>query len=163
MQLEIKNLKVSEFMSEETLCFECTLYIDGQSRMIVSNRGHGGCDDHRPSKKSISNDEMNKDLDNLYAYCKTLPPRQTDFGEIEVSLDILVSELVEDYEIKRLLKKDLKKKVCLVKDDKFYSLKEKPTARLIQIVRDTQEPEGYTVLNSLPFNEAFPIYKRTFS
>ena len=110
MKLEIKNLKTCEFACEETLCFEATLYIDGESRIIVSNQGHGGCDDHRPSKKSISYKEMNKDLEKLYAYCKSLPPRQTDFGEVEVSLDILVSELVEKYEITKELKKDLRKR-----------------------------------------------------
>lgn len=167
MKLEIKNLNVCDFASEETLCFQCTLYIDGQSRMIVSNRGHGGCDEYRPSKKSISNNELNEDLKKLEIFCKSLPKIPAKLNDQDLELDVclegLVQDLIEDYEIKRLLKKDLKNKVCLVKDDKFYSLKEKPTARFIQIVRDTQEPEGFTVLNSLPFNEAFPIYKRTFS
>ena len=63
MKLEIKNLKVCDFRSEETLCFEATLYINGQSRIIVSNDGRGGCDDHRPSKKSISHKEMYQDLE----------------------------------------------------------------------------------------------------
>ena len=167
MKLEIKNLNVCEFASEETLCFQCTLYMDGQSRMIVSNRGHGGCDEYRPSKKSISNDELNQDLKKLETYCKSLPKIPAKLNgqdlELDVCLESLVQDLIEDYEIKRLLKKKLKKKICLVLDNDLYVIEDNPTARLIQNTRDIYEPVGYTVLNSLPFNEAFPIYKRTFS
>lgn len=40
--LTIKNLKFAEFASEETLCFEATLYVDGKSVGHVRNAGKGG-------------------------------------------------------------------------------------------------------------------------
>ena len=41
-EFTIKNLKFAEFASEETLCFEATLYVDGKSVGRVSNDGRGG-------------------------------------------------------------------------------------------------------------------------
>ena len=42
--IEIKNLKVAEFASEETTCYEATVYVDGARFCIGSNQGHGGDD-----------------------------------------------------------------------------------------------------------------------
>jgi hypothetical protein len=42
MRLELKNLKVHDDMSEETLCFSATLYVDGKKVATVKNEGHGG-------------------------------------------------------------------------------------------------------------------------
>lgn len=40
--LTVKNLKVAEFASEETLCFEATIYVDGKPFCRASNEGRGG-------------------------------------------------------------------------------------------------------------------------
>lgn len=40
--LSVKNVKCAEFASEETMCFEATLYVDGKSVGRVSNDGRGG-------------------------------------------------------------------------------------------------------------------------
>jgi hypothetical protein len=42
MEVTLKNLKVHKDMSEETLCFSASIYIDGKKSGRVSNRGHGG-------------------------------------------------------------------------------------------------------------------------
>ena len=44
MKITVKNVKVAEFASEETLCFEATVYIDGVRAFTAHNDGHGGCD-----------------------------------------------------------------------------------------------------------------------
>lgn len=41
---EVKNVQVIESMSEETLCFEASLYLDGRKIGHASNHGHGGPD-----------------------------------------------------------------------------------------------------------------------
>lgn len=40
----LKNLKYAAFASEETHCFEATVYVDGKRFCIASNEGHGGPD-----------------------------------------------------------------------------------------------------------------------
>ena len=42
--VELKNFKHSEFASQETNCYEASLYYKGKRIAVVSNDGHGGCD-----------------------------------------------------------------------------------------------------------------------
>lgn len=41
-KLELKAFKCAQFASEETLCFEANLYVDGKKICRVNNDGHGG-------------------------------------------------------------------------------------------------------------------------
>ena len=45
-KIELKNLKTAEFASEETHCYEATVYLDGKRFCIASNQGHGGGDSY---------------------------------------------------------------------------------------------------------------------
>lgn len=45
-RVELKNLKFAEFASEETNCYEATVYVDGKRFCIASNQGHGGPDSY---------------------------------------------------------------------------------------------------------------------
>ena len=44
MKLELKNIKHTERASEETHCYQASLYVNGKPVAIVSNDGHGGPD-----------------------------------------------------------------------------------------------------------------------
>lgn len=43
MEITLKNLKVIKCMSEETTCFQATVYVDGKKAGTAQNDGHGGC------------------------------------------------------------------------------------------------------------------------
>lgn len=43
MRLELKNVKINEAFSEETLMFMADLFVDGKKVAYASNDGHGGC------------------------------------------------------------------------------------------------------------------------
>ena len=43
MEIKLKNLKVIKCMSEETTCFQATVYVDGKKAGTAQNDGHGGC------------------------------------------------------------------------------------------------------------------------
>lgn len=45
MEITIKKLKVIKAMSEETLCFTATVYVDGKKAGTAQNRGFGGMTD----------------------------------------------------------------------------------------------------------------------
>ena len=45
MKITLKNVKHYESMSEETDCFEASLYVDGKKVGRVSNRGTGSYKD----------------------------------------------------------------------------------------------------------------------
>ena len=46
MKITLKNVKVHRDLSEETLCFSASIYLDGKKAGTVSNRGCGGCNVH---------------------------------------------------------------------------------------------------------------------
>jgi len=43
--IELRGIKRTAWASEETHCYQATLYVDGEKWGTVSNQGHGGCDD----------------------------------------------------------------------------------------------------------------------
>ncbi len=55
--ITLKNLKVAEFASEETVCFQATVYVDGKRFCIASNEGHGGPDRYDPLTRDGNIDE----------------------------------------------------------------------------------------------------------
>ena len=66
MKIELRNIKYSDFASEETACYQATIYIDGKKVGEVSNSGKGGCDNIYPYE-----------VENMInRYAKTLPVRK---------------------------------------------------------------------------------------
>ena len=53
MKIELKNIKYAKFASEETHCYEATVYFEGKRTGTVKNDGHGGCDYQYPSDKAV--------------------------------------------------------------------------------------------------------------
>lgn len=46
----LKNVQYADFASQETACYSATAYVDGKRFCLVSNAGHGGCDEQNPLK-----------------------------------------------------------------------------------------------------------------
>ena len=46
MKITLKNVKVHRDLSEETLWFSASIYLDGKKAGTVSNRGCGGCNEY---------------------------------------------------------------------------------------------------------------------
>ena len=101
MKVAVKNVKIVEQMSEETMCFTATLYLDGKRVGIVSNRGCGGC--HRY-------DVGREDMQRLADYAKSLPKRKGTLGgelfTFPVDPDTLVDDAITTFEHNRLSKKN---------------------------------------------------------
>lgn len=84
MEIAIKNVKHAVFMSQETECFEASVYINGKKAGTVSNAGHGGCNDYHPW-----------DLyQTLQAHCDTIPP---DMAGYRVTPDEIIGNLFETW------------------------------------------------------------------
>lgn len=104
MNIELKNIKYSEAMSEETLAFIANLYIDGKRAGTAKNDGHGGnthySGDHKEGWELIRQAE---------AYTKSLPDKhypKDDYMEafsIPMNLEHYIDDLLNDY----LQKKEL--------------------------------------------------------
>lgn len=122
-KLELKAVKVYNSMSEETTCFEASLYLDGKKLGKVMNRGNGG--DHEYHFDA----SQQKLLDD---YAKAQPMYQwsdgTEFVTIEdgksttsewshQDAEMVVSNLLEQYLNEKDLAKELNKGVMLMEKE----------------------------------------------
>jgi hypothetical protein len=109
MKIELKNVKIAAFMSEETTAFTATVYVDGKKAFEAYNHGQGGPTGYHPFPGG--EDLLRK----AEAYAETLPPVDTDFkwfGEpIPYNLEWLIEDLLtaheEEKRIRRLCRKSM--------------------------------------------------------
>jgi len=119
MNIQLKNIKHSEFASHETHCFQATIYIDGKKVGTVENDGQGGCDNVHPHAVA--------ELINEWA--KTLPPKVCNFIDPKTNescvmpqdCEIICNDLLNQYLTQRSLKRLCAKKVLFRKPNETYS------------------------------------------
>ena len=164
MNIELKNVKHYESMSEETYCFEASLYVDGERVGAVSNRGIGGCHDYDFDRKTETK---------LNEWCKANLPKWSMFDDEEYDTDLelhifnLVTEFLDSKHLKSLLNK-----AVMVMDDrckageafewKFSKYKGRSKADVVRgvmnVVNKREEFVNPVVLNALSFKDAKSIY-----
>ena len=142
MKFEIKNVKVAEFASEETFCFEASLYVDGARFCVVSNDGHGGPDNYYPVK-GATNRDLYREIERINS-------------ELDKTLESVVADLVAEYLIDKDIRRTMKRIAYTKGDGMVYALpaKYKPTeANLAAVKRASWWMPGYTILNEQPMEE----------
>jgi len=160
MKIELKNIKHSEFASQETHCFQATIYIDGKKVGIVENQGHGGCDSVHPHQVAQQIDD----------YAKTLPKTVCDFidpetgkpAEIEQCHETIFGEIVNTWLVAKDLKRAMSKRVLYLKDGGVYQGKAMASDALKRYLSEPKLGTQYqdrTILNLLPFDQALTIYR----
>ena len=165
MKLELKNIKHTEWASEETHCYQASLYVDGKPVAIVSNDGHGGCDrdyDH-PNFKG----DYRATMKSVHDYFKTLP--KTDPCEwmpdgMEQQLEYWCADQVNNFLVSRELKKELKKQVLFQRqgEEGLFVTKYNHPVTDGDWVKDPRSAQyGRRVLNDMPFADALVIWKET--
>ena len=164
MKLELKNIKHTAWASEETHCYQASLYVNGIAVALVSNDGHGGCDrDYaHPKFKGNYRDTMHK----IHEYFASLPktnPCDIFPDGIEQSLEIWCCDQVNAWLSARELKKKLKSHVLfqLKYKDGVFQTKFHPTVTNGEWVINKQSGETRRILNDLPFADALAIWKET--
>ena len=151
MKLSLKNIKHTAWASEETHCYQASLYVDGKPVATVSNDGRGGADryyDHPNcvySGRSAWCDKMQE----VHEYFKSLP----NTHGMEQCLEFWCADQVNDWLTARELKKKLKKEFLFQFADKVGVFAHKTRPSLIA--------DKATILNDLPFDEALAIWKET--
>jgi len=157
MKVELKNVKHAAWNSQETACFSAKVYIDGRCAGTVSNDGHGGPDDYAPWELR----------DRLTEWAKTLPPFKSPFSDdpepmsahnAETAIGDLLDAFLAAHDFKRLIAKA----VVLVKTDgKIYTMNVKRWTSFEQAVAFVSaKPDVRHVLNTMPYDEAFEVYRK---
>lgn len=160
MNITLKNIKYSAFASQETHCFEATIYINNKRFCIVHNQGHGGCDDYLAVDNCQHEfdgklwEEVNR-INNILGK-ETLPSEFSSEG-LPNDLEIAVCDLVNEWHENKDIKKALRR-ICYLDDDgvvNHFNAKLKPTAHNIVRVRNQDWFKStFIILNELAFNDA---------
>ena len=157
MKIELKNIKHAEFASEETHCFEASVYIDGKRAGTVENDGRGGCNTYHPYQIEEA----------INAYAKTLPAKRWKLNDQEFDVhpdaDTLISDLLVEHLYARDLKRALSKRVLFVgKDGALRETKAMPKDKLAGLLTHPDLPaklDSNIILNFMPFTLALQTYR----
>lgn len=119
MKVELKNLKIYEGMSEETIAFTADVSLNGKKVAYAKNDGHGGCTFYHTY--DIANKPIVLEAE---AYFKGLPAKKVTYGErtldipksFESAIDDIVYAKYNEKENKKAeakLKKNMSKGLCV--------------------------------------------------
>jgi hypothetical protein len=94
MNIQLKKVHINRRFSRESIQFTADLYINGILVGIAENHGNGGCTYYGCLyEASTIQRQLLKDA---IEYCKNLPKKVTEYGEIDMSLDYLIDEIISD-------------------------------------------------------------------
>ena len=113
MKLELKNVKINEAFSEETLMFKADLFVDGNKVGYANNDGRGGCTFYN------AYENQREALAKAEAFALALPSTITNFGG-------------KDYEFKSSLESWIDDAVHKIHNDKANAKAEKKIQKLME-------------------------------
>ncbi len=153
MKIELKNIKYAAFASEETHCFEATIYVDGKKVGNVRNDGKGGSDWFDPPGCERPIDD----------YAKTLPKYEAWGMTMEHSAEEIIGDLVNAWLVEKDVRRLVSKRIVwtttkgeilntkAVKPDVLAAWLAKPDVK-------TKLRDCAIILNNIPIEEAVAIF-----
>lgn len=156
--IELKNIKHTAWASQETHCYQATLYVDGERWGTVSNQGHGGPDDFHG--------ENGRGYDDIKALnariAETYPPyTYGDGASLTQDLEIVCGDLVNEWLREREFTKAMKSKVLFTKPDTqgiWQVAVKKPQTQWMVLDSMKAKYPTYTYLADLPIDQAKALY-----
>jgi len=166
-KIEMKNISYYKRGSEETPCYNATVYINGKKAVEVSNDGHGGSDRQHTYPQCAFN------LREINDWCiNTFGKSTWEYGGKTYSTDLDLEHYCHDELYNWLdakeLKKELKKNyVCVekdkMKDEEFlvtWKRKGNHTDDYFKNFLKTDYPHMVEkCLNFMPFDQALKLFK----
>ena len=167
--LEVKNLSHYARGSEETPCYNATVYINGKKAIEISNDGHGGMDrqdsypevlDFHPTKRivTLANEWCVKKFGQ--ESFKYMSGGEEETCTYDIDLEHYCHKVLYDWLDTKSLKKDMKAKYLFVEKGQLMAYK--------RIANDTETSfkhffeknhPNQKCLNFLPFDDALKLYK----
>lgn len=161
MKIELKNIKYAEFASQETHCFEASVYIDGKRIGTVENDGRGGCHGYHPRTL----------WQTMNAHAETMPSTiwKIDGNEIELKADpdTIIDDLLVEYLYSRDLKRAMSKRIVFVREDgvlrESVGLKKDDMQKLLSDPALPTKLNANKILNLMPFDAALLTYRKALN
>ena len=162
-KLELKNIEYYKRGSEETPCYNATVYVNGKKAVEVSNDGHGGSDRQfaYPQFMEEWDSHMVNFLQTLDQYCvKTFGTKKYEWGEVEIDLEHWCQDRLYDHLEQKKLKTDMRTKfICVDKaKNELYAYKKRGFSD-VQFQSHMKKNHSQDVcLNFLEFDLAWKLY-----
>lgn len=121
--VELKNVKTSKFASEETICFEASVYVDGVKVGVVSNDGRGGCNMWSPWSAEAQ----------VKAIALAMPKYKNETFEVA---DQLVNDLLMRIDVEKEVKRKMKDRMYFIKNNELYTTVKLTPAQIQKINMD---------------------------
>lgn len=166
LTIELRSVHYSERFSEETACFDAVIWIDGTRAGRVRNDGRGGCHFYEPYDLQ----------DRLEAHAKTQPPVETQMDDpqnpgqkrkFDMDADLLISGLLDDWLIRRDVKRDVARKIVFERDGKLLEIVPKPGQLALWLQESNREKllaatrtTADLIVNLMPMENAVALYRR---
>ena len=167
--ITLKNIKFSAWASEETHCFQATIYMDGERAMKVSNEGHGGPNQYYHTSGQSHQEFMEQfnraiGIGTDYVRCKESKEEWEEWinelaGTSEL-LDWLVNDLMNEHFILKEMRTKMKKTTFYYnpKEKAIFLFKHKPTPEALDYFR--KKNPDVLFLNELPEAEACYYWRK---
>ena len=164
--LEVKNISHYARGSEETPCYNATVYINGKKAIEISNDGRGGCDmqhQYDGFEHGIVQQAnewcVKKFGQNSFTY-------QSDGKEEVCTYDITLEQYCHDELYKwldsKLLKKDMNKKYLFVENKELFAYPRKNKDQDVSFKTFFYEKHpSAKCLNFMSFDDALTLYKES--
>ncbi len=168
-KLEVKNISYYARGSEETPCYNATVYINGKKAIEVSNEGHGGSDrqdtypelhDFHPTKHilTLANEWCIKNYGTKTH--KYISGGEEKSFDIEMDLEHVCQDALYDWLDRKVLKKDLNAKFLCQEDKELFAYKKPKHADEdeFKAVLRNRHPKA-KCLNFMAFEDALKLFK----
>jgi hypothetical protein len=168
-KLEVKNISYYARGSEETPCYNATVYINGKKAIEVSNEGHGGSDrqdtypelhDFHPTKHilTLANEWCIKNYGTKTH--KYMSGGEEKSFDIEMDLEHVCQDALYDWLDRKVLKKDLNAKFLCQEDKELFAYKKPKHADEdeFKAVLRNRHPKA-KCLNFMAFEDALKLFK----
>lgn len=173
-RLQLKSITVSAFASEETHCYEGTLWLDGKKAARLMNEGHGGPDMITPIDGwARRENELSAEIRAILEATGYIAEWEAEMHEAGLLSYSAADEsglaLIEGWACEEVnknlmgkkMRRELNRAVLTIDGGEIWNLrykgKRKPDAALIDKAR-AKRPAG-TILNELPFDKALALFR----
>ena len=161
MKIELRNVRHSATLSQETNAFTATIHVDGAKAGHAENHGHGG-------PTSVSPRELER---KITAWAKTLPHANIYEGTEEEPVmreqdaESIIDRLLTDHLIAGDVRKRLAKRVLYTRRDKpgIFETRALTAAQKAQVLSSPDVRSKWNVqafLNEMPLDEAVAAYRK---
>lgn len=106
-KIEIKGLKT--FVGREGYGFNANLYVNGKKTAFIADDANGGPFFYEVFDKKVFGE--------LSDYVKTLPSLKTEYGDLEMDMDLFLDDYIAKYEADKKLKNICKTKTAFSYDN----------------------------------------------